>query len=132
MAFRIFLPKMSPAAHYKLMMDAYSHGCVTGCVSIERLKQPRNLYYPMTIYTLQTQSFAPFHIFDATHMLVREQGHYRIYNIPTQYLLPYKLANYASRRVEHNVFLNLPADVRVGDQIFVGRVTHGWDPKKLT
>ena len=120
MAHRIFLPKMSAAAQYKVMMDAYTHGHVAGCVTIERLKQPRNFHSPSTIYTHQTHSFAPFQIFHAAHMIVREHSHYRVYAIPTQFLIPYNLANAASRRVERYTLLNLPVDVRVGDQIFVG------------
>ena len=118
MAQRIFLPKMSAAAQYKVMMDAYA--ARVGCVTIERLKQSRNPYTPATIYTLQTHSFMPFQIFHAAHVIVREQSHYRVYEIPTQFLIPYNLANAASRRVERYTFLNLPVDVRVGDAIFVG------------
>lgn len=120
MTYRIFLPKMSSAAQYKVMMDAYAHGRITSCVTIERLKQPRNPYTPATIYTSQTQSFAPFQLFHAAHVIVHEHDHYRVYDVPSQFLIPYNLANYVSRRVERYTFLNLPVDVRVGDQIFVG------------
>lgn len=124
MIHRIFLPKMSSASQYKVMMEAYSHGQITNCVKLEQLKPSRNPYTTATIYTLQTHSFAPFQIFHAAHMIVREHSHYRVYDIPTQFLIPYNLANAISRRVERYVFLNLPVDVRVGDQIFVGGTGH--------
>ena len=120
MTHRIFLPKLTSSAQNKVMMDAYATGRITSCVMIERLKQPRNPYTPATIYTSQTQFFAPFQIFHAAHIIVREHNHYRVYDIPTQFLIPYNLANAPSRRVERYIFLNLPVDVYVGDQIFVG------------
>lgn len=123
MAHRIFLPKISSAAQYKVMMDAYAHGRLPYCVTIERLKQPRNPFTPATIYTSQTHPFTPFQLFHTTHMIVREHSHYRVYDIPAQFLIPYNLANAASRRIERYTFLNLPVDVRVGDAIFVGGAT---------
>jgi hypothetical protein len=115
---RIFLPKLSMQGQYELLTRLSAHGQIPSCATIEALRQPKNPYTPATIAT-QARHFLPFEIWSAAHVLVQENDRLRVYDIPAQFLTPYNLANYPSRRIEKYTFLNLPVDIRVGDKLFV-------------
>lgn len=115
---RIFLPKLALSAQYELLVKLSAHGELRGCVTIESLRQPKNSYSPSTIGT-QSHNFLPFEIWSATHVILRDGEKLKVYDIPSQLLIPYNLANYPSRRIEKYTFLNLPVDVRVGDKLYI-------------
>ena len=113
---RIFLPKLTLSEQYKILSEIYSHSFIRSCVSIERLKYPKNMYTPSTVYT-QACHFYPFELYTAAHVIMRDNG--QIYDIPSNFLIPYNLGNYPSRRVEKYTLLNLPSDLHVGDKIYI-------------
>jgi len=114
---RIFLPKLSPSAQNELLVRFAKHAPIPSCATIEALRQSKNPFTPTTIAT-QARHFQPFQIWAAAHVLVHTNDFPRLYDIPAQFLIPYNLANYPSRRIEKYAFLNLPVDIHVGDQLF--------------